>query len=203
MRVAFNILSSNAKGSVVELFNATDMDEQPKPLTVLWDVEAGAVQLPTFQTKTLDVWQRRLMAFVLRVMDAHGTTPLTLVRAFHGLGGKQVIWDVGQGRYRNLSTAQEGAKVWQLVGTKLTVEGKDEKDALSKAPICLMNAMKAKPAEAPALAAWYEKSKVKEVAGAKLPDAIAIAKLAHGEAEVKLAETAIPKLNMKDDDAAE
>ncbi len=202
MRIAFAIKSAGQEGQTsIHFFNASEMQESPTPLIATWNYPQGAkATAPVYYTSTLDVWQRRVMAFVGGVVEEHGNSALLLVRALVGLGAKQVVWDPTQGKYRNISTAKKGETTWQLVGTKVSYEAEDEKDALAKAPHKLMRAMQADPANATSLAKWFDGGKVKALETNDLPKAIAIEALANGAQEVKLAATPIPKISRKKED---
>ncbi len=200
MRVAFNILEANAEGATVEFFNATDMHENPEPVVARWEGEDAIV----WSTACLDRWNRKLMRFLHTANEKHGDgTALRLVRTMMGLGGKQVVYDGKHAKYRNLSTAQDGAKTYALVGTKIQVEAADEKEAAAKGQHAITRAMAKEPDQAEILAKWFRGQKVRLVDSEEVPKPIPVEQLARTAAEKKLAAEPIQKLSLKEDDKDE
>ncbi len=194
MRVAFCIVSVGPSTSMVRLFVAADMQDGPAPLAMIRDEEGVA-----WSTRTLDGWMRRLMTHIEKVEKLHGGSALKLVRALVGLGAKQVVWDNEKKKYRNLSTAADAPKVWTLTGTSLTVEAKDEAEALKRAPARIAAAMDDAPDKAHIFARWFTSKKVEAEEGGAVPEAIPVEALALPN-EKGLAKLPIPVLKMKEDE---
>lgn len=195
MRVAFHILDTD--GAVtVEFFNATEMHENPEPVVARWEGDEPIL----WSSVCIDRWNRKLMRYLHTVNEKLGGSPVQLVRALLGLGGKQVVWDAKHSKYRNLSTAQDGAKTYTLVGTKIQIEAADEKEAAAKGQHAITRAMAKDPEQAETLAKWFRGQKVKLVDSEEVPQPIPLIQLARNAHEKKLAELPIQKISLKDED---
>jgi hypothetical protein len=202
MRVAFNILETAKGQSSIQFFNATDLHENPAPVSGFFQQDSGTARI-TWTTTDISRWNRMLMRFLHEVNKLHGGTPLKLTRALLGLGGKQVVFDQKHGKYRNLSTAQDAAKTYALVGTKLVVDAEDEKEAMHRARARITREMQDQPTSAEKLAAWFTGGcKLKLVESGEVPKPVSMLDIAWKD-ENKLAEQPIEKLTWKRQDEKE
>jgi len=128
----------------------------------------------------------------LGAAQATTTTPLLLANSFHENGGRQVVWDKRQTRFRNVSTMKAGEDTWQAVGVEgITVNTEDEEKAVQRCKRAITDMMMEKPAQAADLAKWFSNGcKVKKLASGALPDAISREFLANPD-EVELAKKPI------------
>lgn len=185
MRIALNIHTHNDKATLLDLFPATDLSGNPdlEPVRLFWDEDKS--RLEGVSATNLDA--RFLMKAVQQAIgeDKPATTPFAVVRALIAAGATQVVWDAAAKKYRNLSTAKDGADTWELLGVKgLTVDADDEAGAVQRANRLIADTMAQNPAKAAELVAFFSGgSKVKKVASGKVPEAIKPEALASNDAE--------------------
>jgi hypothetical protein len=121
-----------------------------------------------------------------------------VVRALVADRAVQVVYDPSMKKLRCCSTMQEGADTFELVGTTLTVQGKDEEHAVRIGKKEITNRMEEKPEDAGELVKFFTSGcKVKKLNSGKVPDFIKVADLAQ-PGEEKLA-AAVIKIGTKDE----
>lgn len=202
MRTAFEIKTITATKATIAFFDARNLSDEPnaQPLIVGWQrAEKGKPweKAPTVVAHLCEDHGRILAALGRRLEEAKATSPLHLIRAVQYRHGVQVVWDATAKKYRNVGLLKDGATIYELVGTDLTIEfsgDHEEKAVANRAKRTVADAMVENPEKAADLSKWFAGGcKTKKVSHHKAPNAVPISELAQDKDEEALAATPVRK----------
>ena len=123
--------------------------------------------------------------------------PNKVLRALMAEGGKQIVWDDNESKYRNVSTMREGEDTYQAGELKISVSAKDENKAQNKLRNKIMELMTGNPEKASEYGSWFgESCPVIKLKSGELPDVISLSDLKEpGEVKKPIKMTGSKKKN--------
>lgn len=178
MRLAYEILKSDENNLKLHIFPVRECKDNPEGIsnaTIIFN-RSDARKPWLFRSiamHQLNELSARLISD-LTSLKANESTPLTICNSLHQNGGRQVVWDKIQKRFRNVSTMKAGEDTWQAIGVDgITVNTEDEEKAIQRCKRTITEMMMEKPELAGDLAKWFSAGcKVKKLASGALPDSV-------------------------------
>ena len=113
-------------------------------------------------------------SMIIRGLDALKAkafeSPVSMINALEEEGGRQIVYDKRQKKYRNVSTMKDDADRYEAVGTGISIAAPDEDLAERKLTSQIMKAMTKNPEDAAELAEWFTKGrKIKLLESGEVP----------------------------------
>lgn len=98
------------------------------------------------------------------------TTPLQFCQSVEKRLGRQVVYDEGINRFRNITTMKDGENLYVAEGFKVEVSAPDEESAIKRITKKFMNSMISNPENAEKMSSWFKEGRpVKETKSGKTP----------------------------------
>lgn len=212
MRFAFYLCAESPTRLIVELFDASTVSvvganaqilarityEKNKKWTLIGTHLPNLLQ--TQDVLTIKKIVKANLVGIGEATESAGLSPLIFLRALIAQRSVQVAYDPESKRFRCVTTMKDGANSYEVVGTSLTVEAKDDEMAVRLAKRAVTECMQEKPELAEKLVAFFSHGcKVKKIASGAVPEFIKIETLAINHEEEKIAKTPV-KLSSKQDE---